>query len=171
MFTPWILTCQNDYPASQKSRAHRGEEILQIHPISIGKLEDPLLFGILDLLQQHVTKGDRCHGHQPAKTSFSPRSSPLWTFCRETLPAAKSEEKRMFLQAIWSYKKRIQMITNDFNALHVKYNHHLFHYYQRIITKGFLLKFLFLVSIFFLAREMTRGKFLNILEKANSGRR
>ena len=63
------------------------------------------------------------------------------------------------------------MITNDFISLHVKYNHRHFHYYQRIITEGFLLKFLFLVSIFFLAREMTRGKFLNILEKANSGRR
>ena len=36
--------------------------------------------------------------NQPAKTSVSPRSSPLGTF-RETFPAAKSEEKRMFSQA------------------------------------------------------------------------
>ena len=37
---------------------------------------------------------------QPAKTSVSPRSSPLGTFPpRETSPAAKSEEKRMFSQA------------------------------------------------------------------------
>ena len=39
----------------------------------------------------------------PAKTSVSPRSSPLGTFRdvppRETSPAAKSEEKRMFSQA------------------------------------------------------------------------
>ena len=38
---------------------------------------------------------------QPAKTSVSPRSWPLGTFPpRETFPAAKSEEKRMFSQAI-----------------------------------------------------------------------
>ena len=39
---------------------------------------------------------------QPAKTSVSPRSSPLRTFrvpARETSPAVKSEEKRMFSQA------------------------------------------------------------------------
>ena len=36
----------------------------------------------------------------PAKTSVSPRSSPLGTFrTEETSPAEKSEEKRMFSQA------------------------------------------------------------------------
>ena len=39
---------------------------------------------------------------QPAKTSVSPRSSPLGTFHaeeQETSPAANSKEKRMFSQA------------------------------------------------------------------------
>ena len=37
---------------------------------------------------------------KPAKTSVSPRSSPLGTFPpRETFPAPKSEERRMFSQA------------------------------------------------------------------------
>ena len=44
----------------------------------------------------------------PAKTSVSPRSSPLWTFRaeerdvppRETSPATRSGEKRMFSQAM-----------------------------------------------------------------------
>ena len=37
----------------------------------------------------------RTSRHQPAKTSVSPRSSPP----RETSPAAKNEEKRIFSQA------------------------------------------------------------------------
>ena len=49
----------------------------------------------------------RCKQRWPAKTSVSLRSSPLGTFPpRETSPAAKSEEKRMFSQATNKQEKK-----------------------------------------------------------------